>query len=158
MVLTRLWVNELIRQHNFLCCLSLILLFLIFGYFDIIFVWLVMHMKYNEISLNEKIFGEGFIIYDWEESDEKIVIYVKATSHDDVCPVCGSPTSSLHNTYHRMIQAYPVRNKTTFIDVIAYKYDCTDVCCNRKVIMQNLPFVSPSQRRTDDLNCLILAV
>ena len=117
-----------------------------------------MHMKYNEISLNEKIFGEGFIIYDWEESDEKIVIYVKATFHDDVCPVCGSPTSSLHNTYHRMIQAYPVRNKTTFIDVIAYKYDCTDVCCNRKVIMQNLPFVSPSQRRTDDLNCLILAV
>lgn len=119
---------------------------------------MVIHMKYNEISLNEKIFGNDFIVYDWKESDNKIIIYVKATSHDDVCPVCGSPTSSLHNTYHRMIQAYPVRNKTTFIDVIAYKYDCTNDKCNRKVIMQNLPFVSPSQRRTDELNCLILAV
>lgn len=115
-------------------------------------------MKYNEISLNEKILGKDFIVYDWKESDDKIVIYVKATSHDDVCPVCGSPTSSLHNTYHRMIQTYPVRNKTTFIDVTAYKYDCTNDSCNRKVIMQNLPFVSPSQRRTDELNCLILAV
>ena len=94
--------------------------------------------------MNEKILGNDFIVYDWKESDNKIIIYVKATSHDDVCPVCGSPTSSLHNTYHRMIQAYPVRNKTTFIDVIAYKYDCTNDKCNRKVIMQNLPFVSPS--------------
>lgn len=42
--------------------------------------------------------------------------------------------------------------------MIAYKYKCTNDDCDRKVIMQNLPFVSTSQRRTDDLNCLILAV
>ena len=99
---------------------------------------MVIHMKYNEISLNEKIFGNDFIVYDWKESDNKIIIYVKATSHDDVCPVCGSPTNSLHNTYHRMIQAYPVRNKTTFIDVIAYKYDCTNDKCNRKLVLGGL--------------------
>ena len=115
-------------------------------------------MKYNKIDLNKKLFGDDFIIYDWKENTDKIIIYLKATSHDDVCPVCGFSTSQFHNTYHRVIQTYPIHSKPTYIDVIAYKYDCTNPNCNRKVIMQSLPFVSPSQRRTDELNCLILAV
>ena len=115
-------------------------------------------MKYNEIDLNEKLFGDDFIVYDWKEDTDKIIIYVKATSHDDVCPVCGAPTYTLHNTYHRVIQTYPIRGKKTCLDVITYKYNCTNIECDRKVIMQNLPFVTSYQRRTDELNCLILAV
>lgn len=114
-------------------------------------------MKYKKIDLNEKLFGEGFIAYDWYEDENKIVIYLKSTIHEDKCPVCGSKVSDLHNTYHRIIQSIPVRNKTTYLDVIAYKYDCINEDCERKVIMQGLPFALASQRRTDDLNCLILA-
>lgn len=51
-----------------------------------------------------------------------------------------------------------LNKKVPYIDVIAYKYDCLNESCNRGVIMQDLPFVSASQRRTDNLNCLILAV
>lgn len=119
---------------------------------------MVLIMKYNKIDLNEKLFGDDFIVYDWKEDNDKIEIYVKATSHTDICPVCGSSVSDLHNTYHRRVQTYPIRSKCTYLDVIAYKYNCTNVECDRKVIMQNLPFVTPSQRRTDELNCLILAV
>ena len=115
-------------------------------------------MKYHAVDLNEKLFGDDFIVYDWKEDPDKIVIYLKATSHEDTCPVCGFPTDTLHNTYHRLIQTYPIHSKSTYIDVIAYKYNCTNDHCDRKVIMQSLPFVSPSQRRTDELNCLILAV
>lgn len=115
-------------------------------------------MKYQAIDLNEKLFGEDSIVYDWKEDQDKIIIYIKATSHEDTCPVCGSPTSTLHNTYHRMIQTYPIHSKSTYLDVIAYKYNCTNDNCKRKVIMQKLPFALPSQRRTDELNCLILAV
>lgn len=114
-------------------------------------------MKYKKIDLNEKLFGEGFIAYDWYEDENKIVIYLKSTIHEDKCPVCGSKVIELHNTYHRRIQSIPIRNKTTYLDVIAYKYNCTNEECERKVIMQDLPFVLASQRRTDDLNCLILA-
>ena len=57
-----------------------------------------------------------------------------------------------------MIQTYPIHSKSTYLDVIAYKYNCTNDNCERKVIMQKLPFALPSQRRTDELNCLILAV
>lgn len=115
-------------------------------------------MKYKAVDLNQKIFGDDFIVYDWKEDKNKITIFIKATSHEDICPVCGHPTSELHNTYHRKIQTYPIRGKETFLDVIAYKFNCSNSNCERKVIMQTLPFASPSQRRTDELNCLILAV
>lgn len=115
-------------------------------------------MKYKEINLNKKLFGDDFIVYDWKETADKITVYVKATSHEGICPVCGHSTTSLHNTYHRIVQACPLKQKSTYIDVIAYKYDCLNESCNRGVIMQDLPFVSASQRRTDNLNCLILAV
>ena len=114
-------------------------------------------MKYNEINISEKLFGEGFIVYDWKETDEKITIYLKSTKHEDVCPDCGAAVSELHNTYRRKIQTIPIRNKETILDVIAYKFNCPNASCNRQVVMQELPFVSPSQQRADDLNCLILA-
>lgn len=46
-------------------------------------------MKYNKIDLNEKLFGDDFIVYDWKGDDDNIVICVKATSHKDVCPIYG---------------------------------------------------------------------
>ena len=115
-------------------------------------------MKYKAVDLNQKIFGDDFIVYDWKEDKNKITIFIKVTSHEAICPICGHPTSELHNTYHRKLQSYPIRGKETFLDVIAYKFNCTNSDCERKVIMQTLPFASPSQRRTDELNCLILAV
>ncbi len=115
-------------------------------------------MKYIPIDLNEKLFGKDFIPYDWKEDDDSIVISLKSTAHTDICPVCGKPVVELHNTYHRKLQDIPINNKCTYLDVIAYKFDCTNNDCDRKVVMQELPFASPSQRRTDRLNCLILAV
>lgn len=115
-------------------------------------------MKYKKIDINEKLFGENFIVYDWKETDDKIEIFVKSNVHVDVCPVCGHKVDEFHNTYHRYIQTIPLRGKSTYIDVIAYKYNCTNEDCNRKVVVQDLPFASVSQQRTDELNCLILAV
>ena len=68
-------------------------------------------MKYNKLDLNERLLGDDFIVYDWKEDDYKIRIYLKATSHKDICPVCGHPVCDLHNTYHRKIQTYPIRGK-----------------------------------------------
>ena len=68
-------------------------------------------MKYKEINLNKKLFGDDFIVYDWKETADKITVYVKATSHEGICPVCGHSTTSLHNTYHRIVQAYPLNKK-----------------------------------------------
>lgn len=115
-------------------------------------------MKYEKMDINEMIIGEGFIIYDWQEDDDSITVYAKSTVHNDVCPCCGQKVIQLHNTYHRHLQTTPLRGKTTYLDVNAYKFKCTNHECDRKVVVQNLPFASPGQHRTDDLNCLILAM
>lgn len=52
------------------------------------------------MDVNEKILGDGFIIYDWKETADKIDIYVKSTVHVDTCPVCVQRIEDLHNTYH----------------------------------------------------------
>ena len=118
-----------------------------------------MHRKtYEEINLNEKLFGKNFIVYDWKESDDEIHIYVKTKKKTTVCKECGCETLRLHNTYNRTIQTLPIRMKTTYIHVKAYKYKCMNENCNTKVIMEDLNFASPSQVKSDDLICTILGI
>jgi len=119
---------------------------------------MVMIMKFTKLDINNKLFGDGFIVYDWKESEDTIEIFIKSTIHSDSCPSCGQSVQELHNTYHRRLQAIPIIGKTTYVDVNAYKYNCTKNACDQKVVTQDLPFASASQRRTDDLNCLILAI
>lgn len=115
-------------------------------------------MKYERIDLNSKLFGENYLIYDWKEDAEHICISVKSQTHTSICPFCGHSSTVYHATYLRKIQLMPIHMKNTVAEVIAYKYNCLNTACNYKVFMEPLPFVSPSQVRTDELTCVILAV
>ena len=115
-------------------------------------------MKYTELNLNRKLFGDDYLIYDWKESDQEIHIYIKSQSQTRSCPLCGHISNSFHATYRRKIQTLPIRLKKTYVHIIAYKYDCSNDACKQKVFMENLPFASPSQVRTTELTSLVLAV
>jgi transposase len=115
-------------------------------------------MKYKEYNINEKLFGKDYIIYDWQETDEKINIYVKSQSRTGNCSMCKQPSPAYHATYKRIIQIIPMNMKPTYVKVTAYKYDCINAECNQKVFMEELPFVLASQVRTTELTMLILAV
>ena len=115
-------------------------------------------MKYIELNINKKLFGDDYLIYDWKESDEEIHVYIKSQSRTCACPKCGQNSSNFHATYTRTIQTVPIRMKKTYIDVIAYKYNCLNDTCELKVFMETLPFASTSQVRTTELTSLILAV
>lgn len=114
--------------------------------------------KYTEISMNEVMFGNNVTVYSYDETDSRITIYMKSRAVRDKCPSCGHLSDSYHATYHRSIQTVPIRCKTTYLDVIAYKFNCLNPECSCKVFMEGLPFVSPSQTRTDELTCIILAL
>lgn len=115
-------------------------------------------MKYKKIDINEKLIGEGFFIYDWNETDDEIRISVKSVGKQIICPCCNEPTSSLHSNYHRKIQSIPLKGKHTILDVVANKYDCLNENCSNKVIVEPLPFAAWKQRRTIELDCLILSI
>jgi len=85
-----------------------------------------MSMKFTKIDINNKLFGNGFIVYDWKETEDTIEIFIKSTIHSNRCPSCGQSLQELHNTYHRRLQTIPIRGKTTYVDMNAYKYNCTN--------------------------------
>jgi transposase len=115
-------------------------------------------MKYKEYNINKKLFGENYIIYDWQECTDATHIYVKSQSRTGKCPLCRQESSHYHATYKRRIQIIPIKNNTTYANITAYKYDCTNENCSQKVFMEELPFVFSSQIRAIELNHVILAV
>jgi hypothetical protein len=115
-------------------------------------------MKYQEYNISKKLFGEDYLIYDWNETEKENHLYVKSQSHTGRCPNCGEESGLLHATYNRTIQMYPIHGKCTYAHVKAYKFNCKNNECNRKVFAEGLPFTSPFQVRTTELTLLVLAV
>lgn len=115
-------------------------------------------MKYREYNISKKLFGEKYMIYDWRELEDKTEIYVKSQSRRGVCPKCGDESEEYHATYRRKIQITPIKGRTTYAKVTAYKYNCCNEECSQKVFMESLEFALPSQVRSTELNYVIMAV
>lgn len=115
-------------------------------------------MKYKKIDINNYVFGDGVYVYDWDENDSEIRICLKSERKQVTCPNCHQTTDMLHSNYHRKIQSIPLKGKKTILDIVANKYDCTNEECDFKVIVEPLPFAAWKQRRTIELDCLILAI
>ena len=115
-------------------------------------------MKYTEININQKLFGEECVVYDWAETEKEIRIYLKSKSRMGKCQLCGTPSSDYHATYERKIQSVPIDMKTTYLYIKAYKYKCLNDVCTRKVFMEKLALASPRSVRTSELDSVILCV
>jgi transposase len=115
-------------------------------------------MKYREININKKMFGEANIVYDWFETAKEIQIYMKSKSRACTCPVCGESSVSYHGTYERKLQSTPIRMKTTYLYIKAYKYKCINNDCSKKVFMEKLSFASLRSVRTSELESVIMCV
>ena len=115
-------------------------------------------MKFKPYEGNDFLYGENHFLYDFVETENRIDIYLKSKKYGCKCPFCGEESNSLHATYQRTFQDMPMRLKSTYVHANVYKYNCTNPDCDCKVFMEPLPFVSPSQVRTDCLNALILSI
>jgi transposase len=115
-------------------------------------------MKYTEININKKIFGEDCIAYDWHETEKEIRIYIKTQAHSGKCSMCGEISTSYHATYKRIIQSVPIRMKTTYLQITAYKYKCLNHKCKQKVFIEELAFAPVHCVRTAELESIILSV
>lgn len=115
-------------------------------------------MKYYETTDYSFLLDENHFIYDHQEDEETLHIYIKSRPHICHCPKCGMESSQLHNTYERTFQDTPIHCKQTFLHANVYKYDCLNPDCDCKVFMEDLPFAKASQVRTDALNTLVLGV
>lgn len=117
-----------------------------------------MTVKYYETTDYSFLLDENHFIYDHQEDDEALHIFIKSRPHKCRCPKCGMESGQRHNTYERIFQDTPIHCKQTFLHANVYKYDCLNPDCGCKVFMEDLPFAKPSQVRTDALNMLVLGV
>ncbi len=115
-------------------------------------------MKYQETQDYSFLLDRNHFIYDHEEDETTLNLYVKSKPHGCKCPICGQESTALHSTYKRVLQDTPIHCKQTFLHANVYKYYCENPNCSRKVFTEKLPFAKASQVRTDALNSLILGV
>lgn len=117
----------------------------------------MIQLKYSPTQDYSFLLDENHYVYDYDENEDSLHIYIKSKRHGCACPVCGKMSTTLHATYKRTLQDTPIHCKQTFLHANVYKYDCKNPECDCKVFMERLPFAKTSQVRTDALNTLILA-
>ena len=104
------------------------------------------------------LFGDDYQICGIEEEAGQIVIHIKSSKSEQICPDCGEMSSSLHSTYKRYIQDTPIRNKQTWLHISVHKFDCENPLCECKVFVEELPFAGGSQVRTLELSLMALEI
>lgn len=115
-------------------------------------------MKYFETLDYSFLLDENHFIYNRQEDNKALHIFIKSKPHKCRCPKCGMESSKKHNTYRCTFQDTPIHCKQTFLHANVYKYDCLNSECGCKVFMEDLPFARASQVRTNAPNTLILGV
>ncbi len=108
--------------------------------------------------INNFLFGDNYPIYNIEESDEELVLYLKSNIHECECPYCHETSNSYHSTYGRFIQDTPIHCKQTWLNVLTHKFDCLNEKCECKTFVEQLPFAKCSQVKTDTLISMILGI
>lgn len=108
--------------------------------------------------LDKLLFGENYPIYNVEEINNKIILYIKSKLHQCECPHCHQVSNTYHSTYVRKIQDTPIHNTEAWLYVSTYKYYCLNPKCNCKTFVEILPFAKYSQVKTDALISFILGI
>ncbi len=114
-------------------------------------------MKYKEIKINNLIVSDKYTIYDYKENEKEIHLYVKSKNKLEKCSNCNEECC-IHSTYNRIIQDTPIHNKTTWLHVKAYEYECSNSKCEITTFNENLEFAKKHQVMTDSLIQLILCI
>ena len=114
--------------------------------------------KHHDLGLSKLLLGDGIVIYKVEEKDDEVVLFAKSTSFMCLCPECGKPSVTQCSTYERTLQDIPIHFKVSSARVNLYKYKCENKDCSKKVFCERLSFAKRYQRRTDEVNTLLLSV
>lgn len=64
------------------------------------------------------------------ESENKIDVYLRSKTHEQVCFECRQKASKYHSSYKRKLQDLPILGKTTYVYLTAYQYECENQNCD----------------------------
>ena len=95
---------------------------------------------------------------DWQLSEIRVTLTIKIVSVASAqlrscCPLCGSPSQSVHSRYTRLLADLPCGVQPLRIELLCRKFACRNVQCARKIFTERFPtFLKPWARMTERLS------
>ena len=90
---------------------------------------------------------------------ESISIRLTATAAVANCPLCGTPSNSIHSAYSRIPADLPWAGYTVSLQLVVRKFFCKSATCSRHIFTERLPqLLAPHARRTARLSQIISLV
>ncbi len=90
---------------------------------------------------------EAIRIISFVSNADSITIVAQASNLFGICPVCYTPSKSLHSNYLRQLSDLPWHGAAIQIHLNTRKFRCRNDLCRRKVFCERLPKVVESYGR-----------
>jgi transposase len=98
-------------------------------------------------------------ILSYEESDQGVVVSVKATSPFSACPICHQVSSRIHSRYTRILSDLPCIEQCVCLMTQVRRFRCLNRECPRRIFTERIPsFIQPWARKTNRLQDSIQSV
>src|SRR5665648_518112 len=100
------------------------------------------------MRINHLIGLPKFSINKIEHNNNNLKIFASFKSRRSQCPVCGSFSISVHDSYTRKLADLSVFQNSTTILLQTRKFKCKEPTCHRKVFSEQTPYTLRYSRRT----------
>jgi transposase len=99
----------------------------------------------------------GLEVVGVEAAGERVVVTVRPTATDGICPACGSNSGQVHSRYERRMLDLPSHGRAVELRVLARRVRCGTIACPRQTFAQRLgDEVAPvAARRTSRLEEIV---
>lgn len=99
---------------------------------------------------------QGLEITSVSESTEAVLVRVTSMRTSSLCPVCATPSSSIHSHYRRHPMDLPCVGRPIRVLLTVKKFFCRVPSCPRKLFTERIPeFIEPSSRLTTRLRTAV---
>jgi transposase len=102
---------------------------------------------------------DGLEITSISEAEHELLVRVTSNRVSSPCPVCSTPSFSIHSYYRRKPLELPCAGRSIRILLSVKKFFCRVVSCPQRIFTERLPeLIEPSSRLTTRLRTLVQAI
>jgi transposase len=102
---------------------------------------------------------DGLDISAIRKTEEGVLVRVSSNRPQSRCPICSTPSSTVHCSYRRKPLDLPCAGQPIRLLLSVRTFFCRAATCPRKIFTEQLPeLIKPSSRLTTRLRTLIQAI
>lgn len=89
--------------------------------------------------------------------DGAMVLTIRASAHESLCPLCRAPSQRVHSRYFRQVSDLPCSGRSVRLRLITRRFECAAPLCRRRIFAERFdPAVLVERaRRTTRLDCVV---